>query len=145
MNHIKHCPYKASLSIHLHYPLWPRLHSHPHYFVREYYRTERKHLSLDSIISSCIQLTDITVTPNRHYYQPSLCNILNRLSTYHTPITGNPKTKRTTSRGSWMAQIMISGSWDQAPHWALCSVGNLLLPFPLQPPLPVCSLCQINK
>lgn len=26
------------------------------------------------------------------------------------------------------AQVMISGSWDGAPHWALCSAGSLL-PF----------------
>ena len=45
------------------------------------------------------------------------------------------------------AQVMIPGSWDRAPHRALCSVGSLL------PPLPLClslcllviSLCQINK
>ena len=46
-------------------------------------------------------------------------------------------------RGAWggsvkqlpLAQVMISGSWDQAPSWALCSVRSLLLhlllPFPL--------------
>ena len=27
------------------------------------------------------------------------------------------------------AQVMISGSWDPAPHWAPCSVGSLLLPL----------------
>ena len=40
--------------------------------------------------------------------------------------------------GAWVAQsvkhllldqVMIPGSWDQAPHLAPCSVGNLLLPF----------------
>ena len=29
------------------------------------------------------------------------------------------------------AQVMIPGFWDRAPHWALCSAGSLLLPFPL--------------
>ena len=29
------------------------------------------------------------------------------------------------------AQVMISGSWDGAAHWAPCSVGSLLLPLPL--------------
>ena len=28
------------------------------------------------------------------------------------------------------AQAMIAGSWDRAPHQALCSVGSLLLPLP---------------
>ena len=26
------------------------------------------------------------------------------------------------------AQVMISESWDRAPHWALCSTGSLLPP-----------------
>ena len=40
------------------------------------------------------------------------------------------------------AQAMISGSWDRVLRWALCSVGNLLLPLPL----PLClSLSQVNK
>ena len=43
----------------------------------------------------------------------------------------------------WMAQsvkhlssagVMISRSWDQAPHWALCSVGSLLHLLPLCSP-----------
>ena len=47
---------------------------------------------------------------------------------------------KTTVRGAWVAQwvkplpsarVMISGSWDRAPHRALCSAGNLLLPLPL--------------
>ena len=50
------------------------------------------------------------------------------------------------------AQVMISGSWDQAPHPAPCFVGSLLLP--LSPLLPCScpfslslslSLSQINK
>ena len=49
-----------------------------------------------------------------------------------------------TSRSTWVAQsvkrrpliqIMIPGSWDGAPSWALCSEGSL--PFPL---LPLCAL-----
>ena len=41
-------------------------------------------------------------------------------------------------RGTWVAQlvkhlpsaqVMISRSWDPAPHWALCSAGSLLLPL----------------
>jgi len=43
------------------------------------------------------------------------------------------------------AQVMIPRSWDQAPHWAPCSAGSLLLPLPL--PLLVCplSLCLSVK
>ena len=33
------------------------------------------------------------------------------------------------------AQVMISGSWDEAPHWAPCSAGSLLPPLPLSLPL----------
>ena len=28
-----------------------------------------------------------------------------------------------------LAQVMISGSWDQVPCWAPCSAGTLLLPL----------------
>ena len=42
-----------------------------------------------------------------------------------------------------LAQVMISRSWDralhQAPKWALCSAGSLLLPLPLPSPLLTCS------
>ena len=38
------------------------------------------------------------------------------------------------------AQVMIPGSWDQAPHWASYSAGSLLLPLPLPLPLLVSSL-----
>ena len=45
---------------------------------------------------------------------------------------------------SALAQVMILGSWDQAPHGAPCqapgSAGSLLLPFPLPLPLLVLSL-----
>ena len=34
-----------------------------------------------------------------------------------------------------LAQVVISGSWNQVPHWALCSAGSLLLPLPLSLPL----------
>ena len=52
-------------------------------------------------------------------------------------------------RGAWvaqwvkplpLAQVMISGSWDQAPHWTLCSAGILLLPLSLPGSLPTCDL-----
>ena len=36
------------------------------------------------------------------------------------------------------AQVMVPGSWDQAPHRAPCSAGDLLLSL-------VLSLCQVNK
>ena len=49
------------------------------------------------------------------------------------------------------AQVMIPGSWDQALHWALCSVGSLLPPpslptydFSLSVYLSI-HLSQINK
>ena len=41
------------------------------------------------------------------------------------------------------AWVMISGSWDQAPRWAPCSVGSLLFPLPL--PLPVLPFSLSNK
>ena len=45
------------------------------------------------------------------------------------------------------AQVMISGSWDWAPHRALFLAGSLLPPLSLPVSLPTCdlSLCQINK
>ena len=62
----------------------------------------------------------------------------------------------TWSMGAWVAQwvkplpsaqVMISGSWDQGPHRALCSAGSLLPSLSLCLPLHllVISLCQINK
>ena len=54
------------------------------------------------------------------------------------------------SWGAWVAQwvgplpsaqVMISGSWDRAPHRAPCSVGSLLLSRPLPASLPACALC----
>ena len=44
------------------------------------------------------------------------------------------------------AQVMMSGSWDRAPHRALCSAGSLLPPLALCLPLclHVISVCQIN-
>ena len=33
------------------------------------------------------------------------------------------------------AQVMISGAWDPAPHWALCSVAVAILLFPHPLPL----------
>ena len=50
------------------------------------------------------------------------------------------KYKNIKKRGAWVApsvkhltsaQIMIPKSWDQAPCWAPCSAGSLLLPLPL--------------
>ena len=38
------------------------------------------------------------------------------------------------------AQVMIPGSWDRAPHRALCSAGCLLPHLSLS----TCDLCQIN-
>ena len=43
------------------------------------------------------------------------------------------------------AQVVVSGSWDRAPHRALCSEGTLLPPVSLPASLPTCDLCQINK
>ena len=41
-----------------------------------------------------------------------------------------------------LAQVMILGSWDQAP----CSVGSLLLPLPLcTPPMLSLSLSRIKN
>ena len=54
-------------------------------------------------------------------------------------------------RGAWMAwsveplplaQAMIPGSWDGAPHWVPCSAESLLLPLPLPITLPACALSQ---
>ena len=44
-----------------------------------------------------------------------------------------------------LAQVMISGSWDQVLHWAPCSAGSLLLPLPLPSLVISLSLCKINK
>ena len=61
-------------------------------------------------------------------------------SLYEASITFIPKHKKNILKGAWVAQlvkhlpsvqVMIPGSWDQAPHWAPCSVGSLLLPLPL--------------
>ena len=38
------------------------------------------------------------------------------------------------------AQDMIPGSWDQAPHRALCYAGSLLSPLSLPASLPTCDL-----
>ena len=62
-------------------------------------------------------------------------------------------TKRNGGAPGWLsglkplpsALIMVSGSWDQAPHRALCSAGKLLLPLSLPASLSICDLCQINK
>lgn len=43
------------------------------------------------------------------------------------------------------AQVIVSGSWDQTPHWAPCSAGNLRLPLPLPLLVLSLSLSQINK
>ena len=56
--------------------------------------------------------------------------------------------------GTWMAQlvkhfpltqVMISGSWDLAPHQAPCSAGSLFLSLPLSLPLLSLSLSLTNK
>ena len=39
------------------------------------------------------------------------------------------------------AQVMISGSWDGAPHQALCSAGSLLTPLSL--PAYMASVCHL--
>ena len=43
------------------------------------------------------------------------------------------------------AQVMVSGSWDQAPYQALCLAGSLLPPLSLPASLPTCDLCLPNK
>ena len=45
------------------------------------------------------------------------------------------------------AQVMIPGSWDRAPHQALCLAGSLLsaLSLSLLASLPTCDLCLSNK
>ena len=37
-------------------------------------------------------------------------------------------------------QVLILGSWDRAPHQALCSVRSLLFPLPPLLPLPLLML-----
>ena len=44
-----------------------------------------------------------------------------------------------------LAQIVIPGSWLQAPHGALCSAGSLLPPLSLPASLPTCDLSLSNK
>ena len=43
------------------------------------------------------------------------------------------------------AQVVIPGSWDGAPHGALCSAGSLLPLLSLPASLPTCDLCLLNK
>ena len=43
------------------------------------------------------------------------------------------------------AQVMILGSWDQAPRRALCSAGSLLPSLSLPASLTTCDLCLSNK
>ena len=57
-----------------------------------------------------------------------------------------------TYRGTWvaqsvepLAQVMMPGSWDRAPHQAPCSVGSLFLPFFLLIVSLSLYLSQINK
>ena len=58
------------------------------------------------------------------------------------------------TEGTWVAQsvkrlpsaqVTIPESWDQAPRWAPCSAGSLLLPLPLPHHPLVHSVYQINK
>ena len=44
-----------------------------------------------------------------------------------------------------MAQVMISGSWDQAPHWAPHSSGRFFLPTPAPAHMSSLSLSLSNK
>uniref|UniRef100_A0A8C0KKH8 RRM domain-containing protein n=1 Tax=Canis lupus dingo TaxID=286419 RepID=A0A8C0KKH8_CANLU len=44
-----------------------------------------------------------------------------------------------------LAQVMISGPWERAPHWAPCSVGSLHLSLPLTPLMHSPSLTLSNK
>ena len=62
--------------------------------------------------------------------------------------------KVSVPRGAWvaqwvkplpLAQVVISGPWDRAQHWALCSVGSLLPPLSLPTSLPTCDLFLSNK
>ncbi|XP_034504332.1 transmembrane protein 234 isoform X2 [Ailuropoda melanoleuca] len=48
-------------------------------------------------------------------------------------------TRQSAERLSW-AQVVISGSWDGAPHRAPSSAGSLLLPLPLPAAPPACAL-----
>ncbi|XP_073742163.1 armadillo repeat-containing protein 7 isoform X3 [Callorhinus ursinus] len=48
--------------------------------------------------------------------------------------------------GTWVAQVMISGSWDRALCWAPLLSGEPASPSPSVCCSPcLCSLCQINK
>ena len=60
---------------------------------------------------------------------------------------------RTKRRGTWgalsvnglpLAQFMITGTWNQAPHLAPCSAGKLVSPSPSASPL-AHALSLINK
>ena len=53
----------------------------------------------------------------------------------YSSIKYNKIVKNKVNRGAWVAQwvkplpsaqVMVSGSWDRAPHQALCSAGSLL-------------------
>ena len=73
-----------------------------------------------------------------------------------TKQTGNPQNVicKWHYRGAWVAhrvkplpsaQLMISGTWDQAPHRALCSAGSLLPSLSLPVSLPTYDPCLSNK
>ena len=62
--------------------------------------------------------------------------------------------QKVENRGAWVAQwvkplssaqVVISGSWDQAPHRALCPAGSLLPPLSLPASLLICDLSLSNK
>ena len=44
-----------------------------------------------------------------------------------------------------LAQVMIPGAWDRAPHQAPCLAGRLLLPLPLLHPPFMLSFSLSNK
>ena len=72
---------------------------------------------------------------------------------FKDPVLKNDTIEHPKGRGTWsaqsvkrlaLAQVMISGSLDQTPHWALCSGGSLLF-SPSAPPPALVLLSYKNK
>nr|XP_045726523.2 acyl-coenzyme A thioesterase 9, mitochondrial-like [Mirounga angustirostris] len=66
----------------------------------------------------------IYLSINRQVYSSPLLE--NELKVHFMGHLGGSVVKRLP-----LAQVVIPGSWDRAPHWAPCSMGSLLLPLPL--------------
>ncbi|XP_034504345.1 transmembrane protein 234 isoform X4 [Ailuropoda melanoleuca] len=79
-----------------------------------------------------------TLFLNTEYLMPFFLNQCGSLL-YYLTLASTGATRQSAERLSW-AQVVISGSWDGAPHRAPSSAGSLLLPLPLPAAPPACAL-----